>query len=211
VTTPREQDYKTSYLLASKDLQSRDPEEVSLKSGALFQRDLDNSQTIRLPFLGRECIVTVPTVEVSYAQSEEEVPIWAKIVILHYLNTASGVPLSEKPVTFKEIPSGAFYLSAFDRRTKNSLVEVFGPQPERLLEASSQYGGKASDLGDHSVTILALPRVPITLVLWRGDDEFSPDGNVLFDETISRYLPTEDIAVLSQMLIIGMIRAMKAP
>ena len=165
MTTLREQDYKTSFLIASKELSARDPEDVSRKSDARFQRDPEGRQTIRLPFINRECIVTVPEVEVFYAQTQKgEVPIWAKIVILHYLNTTSGVPLSGKQITYKEIPSGAFYLSAFDRRSKGPLVEVFGPQPERLLEASLQYDGKAGELGDHSVTIFALPRVPITLV-----------------------------------------------
>jgi hypothetical protein len=46
-----------------------------------------------------------------------------------------------------------------------------------------------------------LPRVAMQLCLWEGDEEFPPEANVLFDENIGGYLPVEDIAVVSGMLI----------
>jgi hypothetical protein len=42
--------------------------------------------------------------------------------------------------------------------------------------------------------------VPLTLVLWRGDEEVAPNGNILFDANISDYLSTEDVAVLSETI-----------
>jgi hypothetical protein len=43
--------------------------------------------------------------------------------------------------------------------------------------------------------------VPITLVLWRGDEELAPNGNILFDANISDYVPTEDVTVLCETII----------
>ncbi len=54
--------------------------------------------------------------------------------------------------------------------------------------------------GDIAVTIPAFSRVPITLVLWRGDDEFPPNANILFDSTILDYLSAEDVNVLCQTI-----------
>jgi hypothetical protein len=51
------------------------------------------------------------------------------------------------------------------------------------------------------VTINAFDRVPVTFVLWRGDEELSPNGNILFDANISDYLSTEDVTVLSETII----------
>jgi len=56
------------------------------------------------------------------------------------------------------------------------------------------------DCGDVAVTINAFRRVPVTIVLWRGDDEFAPEGSILFDVTISDYLFGEDIVVLCETI-----------
>jgi len=51
------------------------------------------------------------------------------------------------------------------------------------------------------VTINAFAHVPITLVLWKGDEELAPNGNILFDANISDYLSTEDVTVLTETII----------
>ena len=46
----------------------------------------------------------------------------------------------------------------------------------------------------------------MTIVIWGGDDELPPEGSILFDESIASYLPSEDIAVLSGMMVYRLIR-----
>ena len=43
--------------------------------------------------------------------------------------------------------------------------------------------------GDFSFQAWPLPWVPVTLVLWRGDEETGGGGTVLFDGSVSHYLP----------------------
>ena len=66
--------------------------------------------------------------------------------------------------------------------------------------------GELADLGDASITLRPLPRLPLTVVLWKGDDEFTPEGSILFDGSVGSYLPTEDIAMLSGMVVYRLIR-----
>jgi len=63
------------------------------------------------------------------------------------------------------------------------------------------------DMGDFAVTIPVFPRVPVTLVFWKQDEEFEARLTILFDRTVIRYLPTEDIVLSTQMMayrLIGM-------
>ena len=79
-----------------------------------------------------------------------------------------------------------------------------------LLEKSARaLGGEKTDYGDRAVVIPVLPRVPVVLVFWRGDEEFQPEAHILFDSTVSSYLSTEDIAVLSQQVVFGLIKLAK--
>ena len=80
------------------------------------------------------------------------------------------------------------------------LLKNFSQQPERLPEAAAMFDFQQADYGDVAVTVNAFSRVPITLVLWRGDDELAPECSILFDSTIPDYLSTEDITVLCETI-----------
>jgi len=49
--------------------------------------------------------------------------------------------------------------------------------------------------------------VSLGLVLWKGDAEFPPEGNVLFHSSIGGYLSVEDIVVLAETAIWKIIKA----
>ena len=47
------------------------------------------------------------------------------------------------------------------------------------------------------------------LILWKGDDEFPPEGSILFDRGINKILSAEDIAWLSGMVVYPLIAKIK--
>ena len=107
---------------------------------------------------------------------------------------------------FQDIPDGRFYLDAFLKRAKVPLVGAFGTRPEKLIEvATKAYGAVPFDHGDCSVRVKALPLIDVALILWKGDEEFPPEGNVLFDKSISRILSAEDVAWLAGMIVYPLI------
>ena len=124
-----------------------------------------------------------------------------KILILHYFTLAEGTPAVGRVITYKQIPGGISYFPAFSQRAIAPLVNRFGQNPELLISAAAKLGGREANYGDMSMTINAFDHVPITLVLWRGDEELAPNGNILFDANISGYLSTEDVTVLSETII----------
>jgi len=127
------------------------------------------------------------------------------------LNTGSifGRPPTGRRITFKELPEGINYYPAFFKRAIEPVINHFKDQPQDLLEAAKTLGGRKAGYGDIAVTIDAFPRVPLTIVLWRGDAEFAPDGNIMFDSTIPDYLPTEDITILCEIIAWRLVRLLK--
>jgi hypothetical protein len=112
---------------------------------------------------------------------------------------AEPVPESSKLVSFRQLPGGHAYHKAFLGRVIFSIQRVFGPKPEMLIEAAKLLGGYEVDYGECSVRVHLLPLVPVTVVLWVESPEFSASANMLFDATISHYLTTEQVAMLSQL------------
>lgn len=201
--------YNLAYELAAKQLAAiGDLKQQCLRSGASYKR-AGSREIITVDFLSQPYKVTLPDVKVSLANAEAEVPISDKILILHYLTLASGVPLSGKPISFQELPEGATYQRTFSKRSIAPLVKHFGDKPQKLVEIAGRLGGQKADYGDAAVTVNGFKLVPVTLVLWGGDEEFPPSGNILFDDTIPHYLSTYDITVLCDAIVWRLVRFLR--
>jgi hypothetical protein len=211
---PRIDDYKQACELGKKQLLESNPDLVASFSGAVMNRGKDSGMVLSLPFLNRRIAVTWGDFRMRFEETDEEVPIQQQILLLHYLHgtLASGGPASsEEWISFQEVPDGRFYIDAFQRRAKVPLVQAFGSTPEHLSKVAAEiYKALPFDRGDFSVVIRALPLVPVALVLWKGDEEFPPDGNILFDRTICRLLSAEDIAWLAGMVVYPLVGKGKA-
>jgi hypothetical protein len=194
--TPQD-NYQVALDLACERLRNSDLAERCAKSGG-------GEGLIKLLFLNQTCGIRTPRMEIGYAGSEEEVPIWAKILIIHYLNRSNGLPLSRQWVTFRQVPGGSSYYPAYVERALNPLVKTFGSNPKLLIDAARPFGGWEVQQGDAGVIIPAFSHLPLTFIIWKGDEEFPPAANILFDSTITENLSTEDIEVLCQMVALKM-------
>ena len=189
----RVDDFRMSFDLAAGEMGKRDFAEIAKLAGG---EPAPDQKSLSLSYYGRPVKVDAEPVAVTASDDGPELPLAEQALILHYLVKASGKEPTGQWITFREVPSGEFYWSAFVKRAKAPLVSFFGSRPELLLELAPKVGGEAAEdlAGDAAVIIKAFPKVPLFLQLWAGDDEFPADGNVLFDQTITGYLSTEDIA-----------------
>jgi hypothetical protein len=124
---------------------------------------------------------------------------YAAILILHYfINRLRGLPqLSSEWISFKELEAGEIYYPAFRKRAIEPLVRKYGKNPEGILWVLEGLAAQKVKEGDVGVSLEVFPGVPALIILWRGDDEFGPEANMLFDKSISKIFCTEDIAVLA--------------
>ena len=200
--------YELAYKLAGEQLAKVDLEQQCRKSGSKYLV-VDSQKVIIVEYLNQSYRITLPDIQVSLVDSEVEVPLKDKILILHYLTLAQGVPITNKLIAFPELPEGANYFPTFAKRSIEPITRYFGKQPDLLVAVTGKLGGHRVDYGDTAVAINGFSRVPVTLVLWQGDKEFSPRGNILFDATISDYLATYDIIVLCETIVwklVGLLR-----
>jgi len=201
-----DQAYELAYTLARDKLKNTDNiTEQCRKSDTQYQK-LDSQEVLIVCYLNQFYSITFPDIEIMLNNSSTIVPIRDRLLILHYLNTAKGTSISEKVITFHELPEGAIYFPTFSKRTLTPLANHFGKNVELLMKTGEKLGGQKLNYGDAGLKILAFPRIPITIVIWKGDTEFPASGNILFDTTITDYLPTEDIIVLCETITWKLIR-----
>lgn len=141
----------------------------------------------------------------SLAQFKEKdgqiLPLDYQICILHYLTDISQEKPNNEYISFKEIPNGFIYQTPFTNRCIRRLIKMFGNNKEELVRKGLKLKGVVKKIGDSAITIPVFPKIPITLVIWEGDDEFPPNGTILFDKATSVCLPIEDFVIIASIVL----------
>lgn len=199
---PKQDNYEEALTMGLEILERKDPGRVAAKSGCELV-----GRAIVAPHLERHLVLELDPQKFFIRETGEEAPIWLAILLLHYLNNADGRLPNGTLKHFREFKEGHFYEPAFNRRTKEILVQVFGRTPEMMKKAGLKLNGKIIDTGDAAVELAYFPYLPVTCILWAGDEEFPPEASVLFDETANLFFSAEDMAVAGQMAVLELLKA----
>lgn len=197
--------YETAYDEAVLELKKLGIHHVSECSGARVI-EISGSEYLLLRFIDEDVRVSFPDISVQYADRNDSVQLWYKILILHYLIQAKGTRPSGNQITFKQIPGGLAYYPAFRRRSIEPIIKNFRSDFNRFISAGEKIGGFRAGHGDYSLSFNAFPRVSLTCVIWKESEEFPPDANIIFDSSITDYLTTEDIVVLCNIISVKILK-----
>lgn len=203
--------FQIAYERAQADWAAADPARCAALAGCTL-----TPAGVIVPYFGRMHLVTHPAGLVGVmapassngatAEGSPLPPGWKPahitiaIVLIHYLLRADGVPPADRWLTFRDLPDGLFYAQAFAGHAEGLLAQRFGTDLAGFRRAAQALGGTALDLADASYHFVALPRLPLAVLLWEGDDEFPGQARVLFDAHAGHYLPTEDLSGIGDWL-----------
>jgi len=195
---PRIDDYINARNLAVETL-SQEPFETILKRSGFESPDAD---TFRIPFLDRIYRVGFPQFEFKdMTEGKKEIPLQEQVLVLHYLSATEIPEETGNWVSYREIPGAAFYFGAFVKRAVEPLKKVFGQNLSGFSDAAVKLHATEIENGDAAFEFKVLPAVPLQLILWKADDEFPAEANILFDSTIGQILSPEDVAWLAGMVV----------
>ncbi len=198
------QAYQLAYELGADRLRSLDPVLVASHAKIPFDPTID---AFRLRYLGVDYDVFRNENRVERVGCDGEVPVVARVLMVHYLTTATGEALSGRAISFKELPNGgAIYCSNFQKRAINPFVKRFSEDFDALYRAAAALGGSKAPHGHAAVELPLFPAFPVRYVVWQGDEEIPASGTILFDATADSYLPVEDIVVAASEGAYALIR-----
>jgi len=189
--------YNDAIYLAKKKLEFLSPEAVCKLCGVKFD---DGIYTVK--WMSKEYKVPLVYDDPDPNTSKPHYSQALEIIFLHYL-TSEG---TKKPegilMSYREIPGAAFYEPKFIQRAVDPIIKCFGKNPEKLIETGELFGGVKTTVGRspaYSVKIDLLPYLPVSYILWAGDDEMEPAGITLFDKTAPGWLCAEDLVVAASL------------
>jgi hypothetical protein len=157
----------------------------------------ENLRSYIIPFLGQKYTLKMVDKTVETQDGNQFFNLFIIGIILHYMTHAQAKPMVNKFISFRELWGGNEYFYAFNNRVLKPLIGILNKKPERLITIGEYLGGEKIEKGEFGVTIPALPRVPITILYWSGDEEVDASANLLFDATANEQMETEALAWLS--------------
>jgi hypothetical protein len=167
----------------------------------------------RLCLLGSDYVVDPAGRTVGLAADPgARVSFQAGLVLLTTLARAQDVPASGSMVTPAELPGGRQFFAGPHEVNTAALERAFGRDPAALAEAArSLDGAPVQGLGaDAAVRLPGLPRVPLWVLLWAGDDEFEPRAVVGIDQRAHFHLALDGVWALTNLLTARLARAGEA-
>jgi hypothetical protein len=184
-----------------------DPRILARNTSCELQSKDDGSIIFRLKYWDSNVDIPYQSLEATRANDIKVLPLIDQTMLMYYFSCASGNRMSGRWISFAELPDGRFYNQAFQGYTGQALYRHFGDQGKRFKAAAERLNGTLFPLGDASYIFRALPCVPLLVVFWQGDEDFSSSYQLLFDAVASEYLPTDAYAILGSGLTRRLIKA----
>jgi len=160
---------------------------------------------MRLRAFGTDLILQQTDFELIKATTGEPARPCDRILVLHYLLCDIPLALTDELISFRALPGGQFYWQPFLARTVKPLVVRIRNDLGLLRTNLQRFDWEEVALGDFGARIHALGKLYVTLVYYRGDDEFPPNADVLFDACMKHVFVTEDVAVLASRICLGLL------
>jgi len=152
-----------------------------------------------LRFLGLEVNLEDGTVTDTIMGGKLDPPPEHLYFLLYRYAERREVPLTEKLVSFRQLPGGRLYAAVFEKRAVFPISRHLGDKPERFAIAAKYLGGQQMPQGDVAFRVLALPLVPLTYILWQATEEFPASAQVLMDSSVEKYFDAEPLTHLAAL------------
>lgn len=126
-------------------------------------------------------------------------PLTELIILLYFSSMHAFLPLRKDligPGDLKE----AHYFTGEHVLPLAPVLERYGNDLQGFRRAAAYLEGQALDMADAAYRLYPFPRVPLTYLLWAGDEEFGPRFSVLFDRSIEEVFAAAAIWTLVKVV-----------
>jgi hypothetical protein len=182
------------------------PALLAQHTGTCFSETGPDVGEFSLRYFDMPVVLSYPDL-IAYNNKTEVLPLPTQALLLYHFNASNGMPLTGKWVSFADLPEGLMYARAFQGYSGDKLVRIFGNEIEAVKLAGIAAGGLPCAVGDVSFSFMALPRVPLLVTYWAGEDEFPASAKILFDSSARNYLPIDVCAMLGSTLVSRIIKS----
>jgi hypothetical protein len=111
--------------------------------------------------------------------------------LVFYPALAKAIEPADRLVLPMELAGGDVFLRGSHQLPLDDLAARFQEDADAVEKRAHSLGGQKAELADAAYRFSPLPRIPVTIAYWFGDDEFEPRASLMFDATAQEHLPID--------------------
>lgn len=166
-----------------------DPVMLAAKSGVEYK-----DGAFRSVFLGRPVKLVWPDMDCFYTDDGSKASSACAILFARLVMNGTLAPVSEDMISYPEIPWGEQYRVQFSGLCNGRLARSFGKDLDAFEAAAARIGAKKVPGADSSVEFELFPGIRVRISIWKGDEEFDANAQVLFSRNILAAFDANDVA-----------------
>ncbi len=126
--------------------------------------------------------------------------------VLWYLVSVKDIACTGRLVKLEQIRGGDAFTRGSHVLPLEAIAHKYGEDKEGFMHKGNLLGARQTvKLGDASIQLLPLPRVPVILSLWLAEEEFPARVDLLFDSTCDLQLPADITWSVAMMTVLMML------
>lgn len=173
-----------------------DPAEAAVRTGAKW-----DGKEFYVSLLGREYAISHPDYALRALDGGNLPPLPTQTFLLRYLLEGKAVADHGTWLTFREMPWGELYIKPYTGRVLTRAAFTFGTRVAAFRAACEKMGALPVNHGDAGFQFDFIGGYRMQILVWEGDDEFSPNAQVLYSDNFSDGFAAEDRVVAGDILI----------
>jgi hypothetical protein len=123
-----------------------------------------------------------------------------------YLVLSKEIEPTGRHLKPESLKGGDVFFKGTHKLPLGGVAHKYGSDRDGFLDRVAALGGKTlGEYGDAAAELYPLPRVPVTLILWLGDEEFPPRADLLMDSSCEIQLPLDIIWSVAMFSVLMML------
>jgi hypothetical protein len=177
------------------ELEESDPETVCRR--ALCEYDND-SNAYMLSVWGEDYLVNPSRLIIKrLGRRSADIDDLLGLFIIYYLLKCKNVEVENDWISEKDMPGGVTFFRGPHAIPTELISNKYSGMIDEFTQRCQLLNGHSLDMADSAGSFSITPRIPVAVLLWDRDDEFSAEAKILFDRTITEHLTLDIIYSLA--------------
>ncbi|MFH2011629.1 MAG: DUF3786 domain-containing protein [Pseudomonadota bacterium] len=117
--------------------------------------------------------------------------------IMHYLLKSKEIETSNEWISEKDIPGGVTFFRGPHEIPTYLISRQYTNNINEFKKRCEQLKGIPLDMAEAAYGFKITSKIPVAVLYWKGDCDFSPESKILYDSTIIEHLTPDIIFTLA--------------